>query len=318
MASLPKFDLPVYVDNPTGWGPSLGNNGGTLDQFKGMPFQLFNKCDRVGRIIDWLGVDRYYKKSETRDRYNERIYGSSATAGGQYDYVHDNEDANFQLVDSSKPVRPQRTFRRPYGQFRNLAKKDQERREAKNPKTSQKMNRAIAKEQMRQYKLWQRRGGGARNVGGRGPQRGRFGDRQGGKARQPSVQVRQEWKVLQELDFPQLGRLSLPNVETAEDVPDESYGTLYFYDKSIDKVSVKNPIPLKRCGGTFYNITTTDDPVIQRLAQSGVGNVFATDMILATLMTTTRSVNSWDIVAHKLGNKIFFDKRDTGDITNPV
>ena len=68
MASLPKFDLPVYVDNPTGWGPSLGNNGGTLDQFKGMPFQLFNKCDRVGRIIDWLGVDRYYKKSETRKR----------------------------------------------------------------------------------------------------------------------------------------------------------------------------------------------------------------------------------------------------------
>lgn len=59
----------------------------------------------------------YNNRLPLGDRYNERIYGSSATAGGQYDYVHDNEDANFQLVDSSKPVRPQRTFRRPYGQF---------------------------------------------------------------------------------------------------------------------------------------------------------------------------------------------------------
>lgn len=75
------------------------------------------------------------------------------------------------------------------------------------------------REHMRQLKQWQRRGGGARNVGGRGGGRGgRFGDRQGGKARQPSVQVKPEWQVLQELDFQQLGRLSLPNVEPAEDM----------------------------------------------------------------------------------------------------
>ena len=42
-----------------------------------------------------------------------------------------------------------------------------------------------------------------------------------------------------------------------------------------------------------------------------MGNVFATDIILATLMAAPRSVNSWDIIAYRIGNKLFFDKRST-------
>ena len=49
-----------------------------------------------------------------------------------------------------------------------------------------------------------------------------------------------------------------------------------------------------------------------------MGNVFATDIILATLMSATRSVNSWDIIAYRIGNKLFFDKRDAGGFSNPV
>jgi len=51
------------------------------------------------------------------------------------------------------------------------------------------------------------------------------------------------------------------------------------------------------------------------LASSGVGNVFATDIILATLMTCTRSVNSWDIIARRIGNKLFFDKRSVTGVS---
>ena len=43
------------------------------------------------------------------------------------------------------------------------------------------------------------------------------------------------------------------------------------------------------------------------------GNVFATDAILATLMSCTRSVYSWDIVVQRVGSKLFFDKRDDSD-----
>lgn len=47
-------------------------------------------------------------------------------------------------------------------------------------------------------------------------------------------------------------------------------------------------------------------------AKKGTANVFATDTVLAMLMTATRSVYSWDILIHKEGNKIYFDKRDSG------
>uniref|UniRef100_A0A915ES22 Eukaryotic translation initiation factor 3 subunit p66 n=1 Tax=Ditylenchus dipsaci TaxID=166011 RepID=A0A915ES22_9BILA len=297
-------------------GPNPANNKIT-EQFDGVPFQQYNKCDRIGRIVDWLGVERpYYKQKETRDRYNERLYGSSANAGSQFDYVHDNEDSNFQLVDSSKPQKQQKPFRRPF-QFKKLVgQKDQDRREQFNQ--SNKMKRSIAKEQMRAFKQWQRRGGVRGNMGARGPGgRGRY-DRQSGKNRQPSVQVRPDWKVLEELDFHRLAKLSLPNVDTGKDIEGETYGTLHFYDKNIDKVTVKSQIPLQKCGGTFYNLTTTEDPVIQKLAQGNTGNVFATDIILATLMTASRSVNSWDIVVQRISDKLFFDKRDTEGFSNAI
>ncbi|RCN37773.1 choline dehydrogenase domain protein [Ancylostoma caninum] len=138
------------------------------------------------------------------------------------------------------------------------------------------------------------------------------------KERLPSVQVRPDWRVIEEMDFPRLLKLNLPGVGSGEDIDKHQYGTLHFYDKTIDRVSVRTPITLQRCGGNFYNVTTTEDPVIEELAQQGIGNVFATDIILATLMTAPRSVYSWDIVAHRVGDKLFLDKRDTGGISNPV
>lgn len=41
--------------------------------------------------------------------------------------------------------------------------------------------------------------------------------------------------------------------------------------------------------------------------------MFATDAILATLMCCTRSVYSWDIIVQRVGNKLFFDKRDDSE-----
>jgi translation initiation factor 3 subunit D len=59
-------------------------------------------------------------------------------------------------------------------------------------------------------------------------------------------------------------------------------------------------------------VTTTDDPIIRQLSKTE-GNVFATDAILAALMCATRSVISWDIVVQRVGNKLFFDKRDESE-----
>ena len=53
--STVKFVGPDIEPNATGWGPV-----GHLEQFQGLPYQSFNKSDRIGKIADWsLQSDRY-------------------------------------------------------------------------------------------------------------------------------------------------------------------------------------------------------------------------------------------------------------------
>jgi translation initiation factor 3 subunit D len=63
---------------------------------------------------------------------------------------------------------------------------------------------------------------------------------------------------------------------------------------------------------TFHHVTATMDPHLRKFVDRG--NVFATDAVLATLMTTTRSVYSWDIVVERYKDKLFFDKREDSEI----
>uniref|UniRef100_A0A0N5AJ04 Eukaryotic translation initiation factor 3 subunit D n=1 Tax=Syphacia muris TaxID=451379 RepID=A0A0N5AJ04_9BILA len=305
----PRFELPDINSSASGWGPT-----GTLDQFQNLPYQQFNKTDKIGKVADWIGIGQF------NDRFRRERYGNpyaSGTVGSQYDYIHDVEDATFQLVDSSKPQRSnvQRTSRVRQQQlfYKRLVQKEADRRNQANYMQNQKIKRSIAKEQQKAFKQWQRRGGGA----GRGRGYSRY-DQRIQKQLSASIAVRQEWQVLEEMDFPRLAKLNLPNVEPGQDINGHRYGQLYYYDKSFDRVTVRTERPLQRCGGTFYNLTTTEDPIIQQLAKENVGNVFATDMILATLMAATRSVYSWDVIAYRVGDKLFFDKRDTGGFSNPV
>jgi hypothetical protein len=157
--------------------------------------------------------------------------------------------------------------------------------------------------------------GGYSDRGGRGGQGARGGRRFGWKDydkptrnRDASVNVKADWKLLEEIDFNRLGKLNL-ETEDGEDV--DSYGFLYSYDRSYDKPAVKsNERKLTALDRAAYNVTTSSDPVIQELAEKDEATIFATDNILSMLMCSTRSVYSWDIVIVRQGNKIFLDKRD--------
>lgn len=127
------------------------------------------------------------------------------------------------------------------------------------------------------------------------------------KIRDASVAVRADWSTIEEMDVPRLLKLSLPNIKDGEDIM--CCGALEYYDKSYDRINVKNEKPLQRIDRVFHTVTTTDDPIIRVLSKS-VGNVYATDAILATIMCCTRSNYSWDIVIEKIGDKLFMDKRD--------
>lgn len=95
----------------------------------------------------------------------------------------------------------------------------------------------------------------------------------------------------------------------------ESYGFLYYYDRSYDKPPVKSAERrLTAIDRATYNVTTSSDPVIQELAERDEATIFATDSILSMLMCSTRSVYPWDIVIIRQGNKIFLDKRDNATL----
>jgi len=129
------------------------------------------------------------------------------------------------------------------------------------------------------------------------------------KQKNASVMVRDNWSVLEEMDFPRLTKLKLPDIGNPTDL--YKAGSLEKYNKSFDRVTTKNLKPLESNNRIFHKVTTTDDPIIRSLA--GKGNVFGTDAIISTLMCCTRSVAPWDIIVQRVGKKLFFDKRDSPD-----
>jgi translation initiation factor 3 subunit D len=150
--------------------------------------------------------------------------------------------------------------------------------------------------------------GGARGGGARGR---RFGWKDYDKPqrnRDASINIRPDWKLLEEIDFNRLNKLNL-DADEGEDV--DSYGFLYYYDRSYDKQPVKSAErKLAVVDRAVYNVTTSSDPIIQELAEKDEATIFATDSILSMLMCAPRSVYPWDIVIVRQGNKVFLDKRD--------
>ena len=134
-----------------------------------------------------------------------------------------------------------------------------------------------------------------------------------------TVSVRPDWRRVEEVDMGKLSKGTSPLSALIDNSPPKAVedlawcGFLDQYNDQYDKVSTRTPAPLKRVETKeFYPVTTTDDPVIEKLAIEGKGNVFATDAILAHLMTCPRSVYPWDIVVQKLPTgALFFDKRDS-------
>jgi len=151
--------------------------------------------------------------------------------------------------------------------------------------------------------------GGAR--GGGGARGRRFGWKDYDKPqrnRDASINIKPDWTLVEEIDYNRLSKLNL-DADEGEDV--DSYGFLYYYDRSYDKQPVKSAErKLAVVDRAVYNVTTSSDPIIQDLADKDEATIFATDSVLSMLMCAPRSVYPWDIVIVRQGNKVFLDKRD--------
>ncbi len=212
-----------------------------------------------------------------------------------------NEEATFSVVDNTRTSARTRGFGRGGGTiFRGRGQRG-------------------GRDQRGGRGTFQRVGGGRGgnqaydNRGGRGGRGGRrFGWKDYDKPqrnRDASVNVKPDWQLLEEIDFNRLTKL---NLETSEGEDIDSYGFLYYYDRTYDKqpgskTSEKKLNVIERAA---YNVTTSSDPIIQELAEKDEATIFATDNILSMLMCAPRSVYSWDLVISRHGKKVFIDKRE--------
>lgn len=279
------FSIPL-LSTQARWGPPelddlSPNASGKLSKYKDLPFSPFGRGDRLGRAADFTSQ---HKGNRMKRRDDDEV------------------DDAFQLVDTAKAQAPKR-FVNPASKRRQQSQRLRQvnaRRQQSTGGPSTGMDR-MSKNNKNQKPM-------ARNnyrAGGR--------NWQNRVDRQPSVAVQSEWTQVEEID---VNKKLIKNMVTSTDVPRADdilmCGVLDHYNDAYDKVTSRQPPPLKRADNKeFYPASTTDDPVLEKLAIEGMGQVFITDTILSHLMTCTRSVFPWDIVVQKLpSGTIFFDKRD--------
>jgi translation initiation factor 3 subunit D len=211
------------------------------------------------------------------------------------------EEATFSVVDNTRTTARGRGFGRGGGTvFRGRGQRGQNQRGGARG-TFQRVGGGRGGQQQG----YDSRGG----RGGRGGRRFGYRDDKPQRNRDASIQVRPDWGLLEEIDFPRLGKLSL---DTADGEDIDTYGFLYYYDRSYDKQpgAKTSEKRLNLVDRAAYNVTTSSDPILQELADKDEGTIFATDTILSLLMCAPRSVYSWDLVLTKHGDKVFIDRRD--------
>jgi len=291
--------------NADGWGPRLGEK---LTAFDSVPYAHFDKNLKCGRPADFTqGQQSYHQKSY--QRYRQRDDPNAVNS--EFTYKHDTiEDQSFQLVDTSK-TQSKNKFGGAKRTWNPQAGRGQVAAGRGGGRVAGRTGGRGTRPEPTPFVV----------VGGRG---GRMGGRQkltarGGRGRgrartdrkfdrQPSLTVQGDWDVIEEFDLQHFLKLQANKPE----VEDLCWcGHADQYDDSYDKVSSKNAKPLKRIENkVFYSVSTSDDPIIEKFAIENIGNVFATDSVLAHLMSSPRSVYSWDIVIQKTNGLIFLDKRD--------
>ena len=327
---MASFGVPLVAPNPSSWGPPSSSSADDANPnaaptpFADLPYAPFGRSDRLGRVADFTN-----RHKEQRDKFG-RQQSRNQNNNNRYDKNRDDDDGDsgneedFQLVDTSKAGSQQtKRFVTPAARRRQHTARLRQ-VNARRQQTNNAMS--FSNKDLLSGLGGRGRGGGGRGgrggpggrggrggPGGRGQSRGNWNQR---VDRSPSVAVQSDWVKVEELDLAKLTK----NLSASTDVPTADdvlwCGFLDPYNEQYDKCTARAPAPLKRMEHKeFYPVTTTDDPVLEKLAIDGMGQVFCTDTILAHLMTCTRSVYPWDLVITKLpGGTLFIDKRDNSQM----
>ncbi|KAL9669436.1 hypothetical protein QQ045_006983 [Rhodiola kirilowii] len=281
------FEVGAVPYNPDGWGPPDTAEISLPNHPSNVPFAPFSRSEKLGRIADWT---RNYNNPVRAKNPSDAVFdftGDESFGFGVAGVAAD-EDPTFRLVDGKPPPKPKFGPRWRFQQQRQLPQRRDEEVEAK--------KREAEKERSKRDRMYHMNRPGGQH------------QRREAAVFKSSVDIQPEWNMLDQIPFSTFSKLSF-TVPEPEDLL--MCGALEYYDKSFDRVTPRNERRLERFKNrNFFKVTTSDDPVIRRLASEDKATVFATDTILSTLMCAPRSVYSWDIVVQRVGNKLFFDKRD--------
>ncbi|KAI4124532.1 MAG: hypothetical protein LQ338_004743 [Usnochroma carphineum] len=292
-------DIVASLPSDETWGPPT-TTGALVD---GVPYAPYSKGDKLGRMADWTTEGKDREGRGGRQQYNrnyrdQQVYGAGTSSLFAVQVAED--ESSFSVVDNTRSSTKTRGFGRGGATFirgRGRGARDQ--------RGGRGTFQRVGQRGGQQNAYYDNRGG----RGGRGRRFGGWKDYdKPQRNRDSSVNIKPDWQMLEEIDFNRLAKLNL-ETSTGEDI--DSYGFLYYYDRTYDKPPVKNTErKLNVVDRAAYNVTTSQDPIIHELAEKDEATIFATDNILSMLMCAPRSVYSWDIVITRSGNKIFLDKRD--------
>lgn len=262
-----SFELPSLQPEADLFGPAADN---VPSAYAEMPYQSFNKSERLGAIVDWTAsastaVDRYGRPIGARLHAGATAEGKDGANSSLYAYRHDADDASFSLVDAGRNPGARRGGGGPLaGSGRGYSRGRGAARGAGIGRggAAGARGRGLAR-------------GAAGRRGGydRGFQRSTWGSRTNDywnrdqRAREASVQAGADWAVLEEIEFVRLGKLRM-EVDTEDPETISQHGFLYEYDRAFDRVNTKNPQALQNMERLHYNPTASEDPILQDVRRS--------------------------------------------------
>jgi len=280
----------VVEDNEDGWGPSSST---VPEKFKDVPYYApYNKGDKLGKAADWQ--QQQYQKSKGGYNQKEREGGNS-----MFQFFANDDDSSFTIVDSTKTQTKSRfgakRFQKGYQNMRPFRGPAAQSAWAQNNTGAGRGGKQVPRKHQNLPNRWSQQTITTR----------KFGE---AKRRDASVQVKESWTLVEDIEFTKLNRLAIDAEPQPEDL--KKCGSLESYDKTYDRVTSRTERVLEKSDRVFFSVTTSEDPIIKQFASENVGEVYATDAILKYLMVCTRSIYPWDVLVHREGDRLYLDKRD--------
>ena len=133
-----------------------------------------------------------------------------------------------------------------------------------------------------------------------------------------SIEVAGSWTLVSQIELNKLAKLRL-NDKGIEFEELGWRGSLGKIDrKANEKITPKKPVQLLPATQPdtdkpldfYWNTTTMDELLAEKIMEDDTINVAATDRCLAALMAAAQSRYSWHLVVRRFGNSILIDKRD--------